>query len=269
MKLRTSVGCILNSYFRSRRALLFSLVFIFAVIGLQLATIEAPAAAFPNPPSNLTVTAISSSSLSLQWRDNSTDEVGFQIERCQGATCANFALLRQVGANSITFTDTSLLANTTYRYRIAAFGKNSRLSAYSNIAGAATFSLATAPVAPGNLVASAVSSSQINLAWTDNSNNETGFIVERALLSTGPWTQVATTSANIASWANAGLTPATIYYYRVKAYNSVGNSAYSNLASATTQSLVAGAPAAALPRQRPHRTQPGPRPACSEPRILR
>jgi hypothetical protein len=243
MKLRANVGCILNSYFK-RKALLFSLVFIFGVIGLQLATIEAPAAAFPNPPSNLTVTAISSSSLSLQWRDNSTDEASFQIERCQGATCTNFALLRQVAANTITFTDTGLLANTTYRYRIAALGRNSKLSAYSNIAGAATFSLATAPVAPGNLVASAVSSSQINLAWTDNSNNETGFIVERALLSTGPWTQVATTSANIASWANAGLTPTTTYYYRVKAYNSVGNSAYSNLASATTQSSLAGAPAA-------------------------
>ncbi len=241
MKLRANVGCILNSYFKIRKPFLFSLFFIVAVIGIQLATIEVPAAAVPNPPSNLTVTAISTSSLSLRWQDNSSDEAGFQIERCQGATCTNFALRTQVAANTITFTDTGLLANTTYRYRIAAFGRNSKLSPYSNIAGAATFSSATAPAAPSNLVATVISTSQINLTWTDNSNNESGFIVERALVSTGPWTQVGTTSANITSWANAGLSAATTYYYRVKAYNSVGSSSYTNIASATTQSTLAPA----------------------------
>jgi len=97
MKLLTNVGCIVNSYFK-RKALLFSLVLISPFIGVQLATIEAPAAAFPNPPSNLTVRLFPQVLFPFSGEMNSTDEVGFQIERCQGATCKNFALLRQVAA---------------------------------------------------------------------------------------------------------------------------------------------------------------------------
>ncbi len=137
-------------------------------------------------------------------------------------------------------------------------GKGNNVSAYSNTAGAATFaSVPTptqrptrtftpgrgAPAAPSNLAASASSTNQINLTWTVNSNNQTGFRVERAVLSTGPWMQVGTAPADSTSWGNAGLSELTTYYYRIIAYNSAGNSPYSNVASATTQSrLPAGAP---------------------------
>ena len=237
---------ITNSSFKNRRTLLFSLFFVFlAAMGVQLTTIESAAGPSVNPPGNLSVTVVSSSSLRLQWQDNSSDETGFQIERCQGATCTSFAALTTVAANTTTFTNTNLLANTSYRYRVYSVGRGNKISAYSNIAGATTLAAIVSPAAPSNLIATAVSASQINLAWTDHSSNESGFIVERALLSAGPWTQVGTTSANITSLANGGLSASTLYYYRVKAYNSGGNSAYSNLASATTQSAaVAGSPSA-------------------------
>jgi chitodextrinase len=100
-----------------------------------------------------------------------------------------------------------------------------------------------APAAPSKLIAAAVSTTQINLTWTSNSNNATGFRIERALSATGPWTQVGTASAIAISWANSGLSDHTAYYYRVIAYNSGGNSAYSNVAAATTLSMLpAGAP---------------------------
>jgi hypothetical protein len=83
-----------------------------------------------------------------------------------------------------------------------------------------------------------MSASQINLTWTDNSNNESGFTVERALLSTGPWTQVATTTANVTSWANSGLSASTLYFYHVMSFNSGGNSGNSNMASATTSAAA-------------------------------
>src|SRR5207302_2019781 len=89
------------------------------------------------------------------------------------------------------------------------------------------------PAAPSNLTATAASSSQINLSWTDNSNNETGFKIERSPDGT-TFTQVATVGASITTYANVGLAASTKYYYRVRAYNSGGNSAYSNTASATT-----------------------------------
>ena len=96
------------------------------------------------------------------------------------------------------------------------------------------------PAAPSGLSATATSSSQINLAWTDNSSNETGFKVERAPSASGPWTQIATTAA--ASYPDTGLSSSTTYFYRVRAYGPSGDSAYSNTASATTAAGVPAAP---------------------------
>ena len=94
---------------------------------------------------------------------------------------------------------------------------------------------ANLPVAPSNLAATAVSATQINLAWTDNAANETGFKIERCAGSTcTSFAQIATVGANVKSYANAGLKRNTTYRYRVRAYNASGNSGYSNTASATT-----------------------------------
>ena len=69
-------------------------------------------------------------------------------------------------------------------------------------------SSSSAPAAPSNLTASAASTSQINLAWTDNSNNETGFKVEQATNGT-TFAQVGTVAANIKSYSSTGLNPST------------------------------------------------------------
>src|SRR5688500_601773 len=89
------------------------------------------------------------------------------------------------------------------------------------------------PSAPSGLSASAASSSQINLSWSDSSSTETGFKVERSTATSG-WAQIGATGANATSYASTGLGAATTYSYRVRAYNSTGDSGYSNSASATT-----------------------------------
>ncbi|MFN7140559.1 MAG: immunoglobulin domain-containing protein, partial [Limisphaerales bacterium] len=91
------------------------------------------------------------------------------------------------------------------------------------------------PIAPSALTATAVSKTQINLSWTDNSTVETGFKIERASASAGPWSQIATVGANVKTFANTSLPMDTTYYYRVRAYGPLGDSAYSNIANATTQ----------------------------------
>ncbi len=90
------------------------------------------------------------------------------------------------------------------------------------------------PVAPTGLTATSVSRSQINLTWTDNSNNETGFKIERATSSSGPFQVIATAGANATSYSSTGLARNTTYYYRVCATNDGGVSGYSNTASAKT-----------------------------------
>jgi peptidyl-Asp metalloendopeptidase len=91
----------------------------------------------------------------------------------------------------------------------------------------------TVPAAPSALSAVAASASVIDLRWTDNSGNESGFVVERS--SNGvDFSQIASLGAGTTSHSSNGLAAATIYYYRVRAYNSAGNSAFSNTASTKT-----------------------------------
>lgn len=95
----------------------------------------------------------------------------------------------------------------------------------------------TVPNAPGNLTASAQSSSSIKLLWTDNSTNETGFKLERSP-DGQVFAQIATLGENASGFTDTGLAASTSYYYRVRAYNGVGDSAYSNTAQATTGAVI-------------------------------
>jgi uncharacterized membrane protein len=93
-----------------------------------------------------------------------------------------------------------------------------------------------APEAPTNLTAKAVSWHQINLAWMDNSNREEGFRIERRRLAEAEeWAEIATVGENVTIYADPALSAETTYEYRVRAYNTGGNSAYSNIAGATTE----------------------------------
>ncbi|HEX5244858.1 MAG TPA: NPCBM/NEW2 domain-containing protein, partial [Tepidisphaeraceae bacterium] len=89
------------------------------------------------------------------------------------------------------------------------------------------------PVAPSNLSASAISSSQINLAWADNSSNENSFKVQRSTDGTN-FITIATLAANTTSYSDTGLSAATTYSYRVIASNGAGDSSPSNVSSTTT-----------------------------------
>jgi len=87
----------------------------------------------PSAPSNLTATGVSTSQINLAWTDQSNNESGFKIERCQGNSCTNFVEIAQVGPNVTTFNNTGLARNTRYRFRVRAFNSGGN-SAYSNIA---------------------------------------------------------------------------------------------------------------------------------------
>jgi len=92
------------------------------------------------------------------------------------------------------------------------------------------------PLAPSSLVASAVSSSQIDLNWVDNASDETNYEVERSLDDVNFSLVPPPLGANVTSYSDSGLAASTAYFYRVRATNANGASDYSNIASATTQS---------------------------------
>ena len=187
----------------------------------------------PAAPANLTATAVSSSQINLTWTDSDI-ETGFKIERCTGVGCSDFAQIATVSANVTSYSNTGLIASTSYSYRVRAYNIAGD-SGYSNIASAVTQAAPALPAAPTNLAATVISRSQINLAWTDNANNETGFKIERCKGATCTnFALIATVGANVTSYSNTGLAANTTYRYRIYAYNAGGNSAYSNIAAAKT-----------------------------------
>lgn len=182
--------------------------------------------ALPDPPaapSALTLSTVGGTATILQarWTDNATNETGFKIERSLTGTEGSWTQVGTQPADVTTYNDSGLTANTEYHYRVRAY----------NAAGDSQFtspqSIATpevAPTAPADLAAVAVSSSRINLIWTDTSDNESSFTVERASSESGPWTPIGTTVTDVNTYESTDLAANTLYYFRVRAHNTIGDS---------------------------------------------
>jgi alpha-tubulin suppressor-like RCC1 family protein len=179
-------------------------------------------------PPVLTATVISFSQIKLSWTDDS-DETGFKIERSP-ITNTNYVPVATVGSNIISYLDTGLTLGRTYYYRVQTFYGFDN-SSYSN-----EVSATPTLFAPTLLNITVVSSTQINLSWTDNSSDETGFIIERSYNGTS-YEQLTTTNTDVTVYPDLTVTRGNIYYYRVKASylpdgeaGPVSDSAYSNVA---------------------------------------
>jgi fibronectin type 3 domain-containing protein len=200
-----------------------------------------PALAVPSAPSSLSAAAASSAVINLSWTDASNNEDGFRIER--GTDGVNFTEIGTMSANTATYSDTGLAALTTYYYRVRSYNSAGNSSSYTNTANATTQPPPPViPAAPTNLSAASASSAVIDLSWTDTSNNEDGFRIERGT-DGASFTQIGTVTANTAAYSDMLLAASTTYYYRIRAYNGAGNSNYSNSTNATTQAPPAVIPA--------------------------
>jgi len=186
----------------------------------------------PAAPMDLTATAINERRVDLAWADHSAGESGFRIEKKVGVA-GSWTAINLVAPDVTTYSDTNVVESTTYSYRVYAYD-NGGDSDPTNVASATTPALSI-PIAPSNAVATALSATSARLTWTDNSYNEDGFRVERKTGAGGTWAVVFTAGANSgAGWVDSSLTESATYYYRVRAYNSAGDSGYSNEAPVTT-----------------------------------
>jgi hypothetical protein len=187
----------------------------------------------PAAPTNLSVSP-SGTNIVLTWQDNATNESAYYIERCQGSGCANFQGYSAAGANATSFTDYNATSGVSYSYRVRAWNSGG-YSDYSNVASSTVGGGGQPPAAPSNLVAQAISKASITLTWTNNAANQDGVKVERCKGATCTnFVQIAQLTGSPATFTDTSLTANTIYKYRVRAYNSGGDSPYSNTASAKT-----------------------------------
>jgi hypothetical protein len=195
----------------------------------------------PADPTSLTANAVSCDQIDLGWTDNSDNETSFKIERSTDGV--NFSEIDTVGADITAYSDTTVAESTTYWYRVRASNAGGD-SGYTNIASATTPACPiNPPAAPTNLTANAVACDQIDLGWTDNSDNETSFKIERSTDGVN-FSQIDTVGANVTAYSDTTVAESTTYWYRVRASNGDGDSAYTNIASATTPACPSNPPAA-------------------------
>ncbi|MHC4744361.1 MAG: fibronectin type III domain-containing protein, partial [Planctomycetota bacterium] len=138
---------------------------------------------------------------------------------------------------SPTYTDTGLDPSTQYTYTVQmrdAVTPTPNVGTASSPASATTDPAPAVPAAPSNLSATAVARTQIDLDWTDNADNETGFKIERSKRVNTNFSEIATVGPDVTSFSDTTVKKNTLYYYRVRATNSYGDSPYSNEASAKT-----------------------------------
>lgn len=201
----------------------------------------------PGRPTELVAAFIAPNNAQLTWRDQANNETGYQIERSSLLT-REFTLIATLPPNAQSFVDPSLQENLTYSYRVRATSElgNSRYSNVDTVKISRNPQIGV-PNAPRDLEATSISEAQIDLSWTYSLDTTTIFIVERTTVNNF----INVTSENIDTVAivqNDNLSPnktasdldsperpliaGRIYYYRVRAISSGGDSRESNIAFA-------------------------------------
>jgi hypothetical protein len=185
----------------------------------------------PAAPTNLTATAQAGPQVSLTWRDNANNETGFIVNRCSfvapATTCSNFAQIATVGprnnTGNVTYIDTTVAGGNSYLYQVAAFNAGGN-SAFVTLAVPVV--IQAIPPAPTSFVVAVVRAGNrdtATLTWTAAAN-PTSFTIQRAnnlTFTTGLTTFTALgTARSLSQTVNRN----TVYYYRIRANNNVGNS---------------------------------------------
>jgi hypothetical protein len=190
------------------------------------ATTTAPAA-----PTNLTATAQAGPRVSLTWRDNANNESGFMVERCSfvspATTCNNFAQIAAPGpgTNTVTYIDATVTGGNSYLYRVAAFNTGGTSPFAALETGAVV--IQAIPAAPTSFIVVAASANgnkdTATLNWSAAAN-PTSFTIQRA--NNLNFTTGLTTFTSLGTVRSLTQTVDrnTVYYYRIRANNNLGDS---------------------------------------------
>lgn len=219
-------------------SLKFVTTFSFLVLcGSPMASAAAPAA-----PTNLTVKALGVNSFQVSWKDNSKNELGWEIRvALKGGTPQRFVLIPSPNITTYTVTTNDLP------------GKELvfQMTAYNGVAGNETLSKLTPIVtvkalssntfnAPTMLLAKAIDDGRIQLTWTDNSTSEGGYQIE-SRIGRKKWVAFGNVGPGITfKILTTGFPPGETRSFRVRAFKGAGTfTSYSNIATATTKAFQA------------------------------
>ena len=179
--------------------------------------------------------------VSIDWNQApDSDVVGYHVYRATN-NAGPFVRISGSPVTATSFSDTPAVAGT-YVYMVKTLKLERCPSGTYTNSSQGVFQTAVTlpgplpPTPPNNLVATPASSGAVQLMWSQASNDEQGFKVERRS-GASPFNEIAVVGPDIVSYLDTTTAAETSYNYRVRAYNAGGGSAYSNEASLTTPAL--------------------------------
>ncbi|MFH0902531.1 MAG: fibronectin type III domain-containing protein [Pseudomonadota bacterium] len=204
---------------------------------------QTPPPSPPSPlamPANLVATAEAGMRIGLRWVDTSRAERGFIIERQLRGPKRNpdkWVEIARTPADATSYSDGAVAEGTTYAYRVRAFAEPAD-SAPLSLSAPSSEAVSTAPLAePVELIAKAISTTQLELRWQDGSRQERGFRVERSSTvggGAGGWRSVGTLPANATRFLDTKVEESSTYAYRVVATGATTESFPSATVQATS-----------------------------------
>ena len=189
-------------------------------------------------PTGYTLSSLGDTSITIAWTDNSSSELFYDVYRCSGASCSTFTAASNspISANATTYTDTNLVADTYYTYRVRATGT----------AGSSAWLTGTevrsGPNAPTALTTGTTTSTSIALSWTNNATTQTSYEAQKCTGSgctTFAAVSAAALGAGATSVTESGLTGSTTYRFRVRAVRSGIGSDWLTSSDITTKAAAA------------------------------
>jgi fibronectin type 3 domain-containing protein len=180
-------------------------------------------------PATVAAQPRSSTAIHLDWA-GVTAATSYEVERLEKESPQGWLEIIEVPQSVTSYVDGGLDAGTTYFYRVSAMTESGAAMA-SDVVSATTPGGAV-PTAPSVTAAAALDT--ITLTWIDVSD-ETGYRIERSPDGTSGWAGIGTAGQNVTVHTDSSLDPGTSYYYRIVATNSAGDSAPSEVVSATTE----------------------------------
>ncbi len=183
----------------------------------------------PTAPSGLTASANADGSISLAWSNASGAGTPMIVETSDSAT-GDYSFLDSAAAGASSYSGAGVVDGASTFYRVVAESGDSAGGSPSNSARI------DAPLSPpSDLEATSLGTSEIDLAWSDNSVTATSYVIQRSDPSGGGFTQVGTVGAGSdPTYADTTVEPGTAYSYRILAASDSATSEPSGTASATT-----------------------------------
>lgn len=188
---------------------------------------------FPTPPSELKTVNPDIQQIYLEWKDNSSDEIGFEIEKSE-SDAEHFKMISKTLQNQNSYTDKNIISPLNY-YRVRAYNSDG-YSGYSDTL-LVQFEMGDIPEIPTHLNIISVGYDKTILKWKDNSLNETGFEIERHGPNDEKIINYFSVNANDSIFSDSRLEMNSDYVYYVRAFNNKGYSGYSNKAAIKTLKL--------------------------------